>query len=114
MIQQDTENQKNSNIGKQKVTFEFNLNFPKGNPISRIKKFLINQNLWTEEEDKALKIDAKKKVMQSLEKIEHEEKVPVSELFTDVYDKKPNSLVEQENELHEHLSKYSKYYESAH
>jgi 2-oxoisovalerate dehydrogenase E1 component alpha subunit len=84
------------------------------NPISRIKKFLINQKLWTEEEDKALKIDAKKKVMQSLEKIEHEEKVPVSELFTDVYDVKPKSLVEQENELHEHLSKYSKYYESAH
>eukprot|EP01080_Neovahlkampfia_damariscottae_P006000 gene6000-9998_t len=84
------------------------------NPINRIKKYLINQKLWSDEQEKELRAEGRKNVLESLEKIENEEKVPYNELFNDVYDKKPQSLIDQEKELHDHLEKYSKHYESTH
>lgn len=73
------------------------------NPIIRLMKYLIKNNLWDEKKEEQHREDCKQKVMKSLLKAEQDEKVPVSELFTDVYDEIPNHLLEQKEKLEKHL-----------
>ena len=45
-------------------------------------------------------------VLKALNEAETKPKAEMDELFTDVYDVKPQSLLDQEAELHEHIAKY--------
>lgn len=44
--------------------------------------------------------------VQALERAEAKPKPPLSELFTDIYHDKPPNVLEQEQQLHDHVTKY--------
>eukprot|EP01129_Flabellula_baltica_P000113 TRINITY_DN1011_c0_g1_i1.p1 TRINITY_DN1011_c0_g1~~TRINITY_DN1011_c0_g1_i1.p1 ORF type:complete len:445 (-),score=125.63 TRINITY_DN1011_c0_g1_i1:13-1347(-) len=76
------------------------------NPIVRLKNHLVNRGLWNEEQDKALIAEHKKAIVTALRKAQTALKPPITDLFEDVYDKMPQNLIEQQEELRKHLEKY--------
>ena len=80
------------------------------NPIVRLKKYLLKQKAWTEEQDSALKKESRKDVLAALSKAETRLKPPYSDLFSDVYDKPTRALLEQEAALETILKNYSAAY----
>mmetsp|Transcript_45129 Transcript_45129/g.116744 ORF Transcript_45129/g.116744 Transcript_45129/m.116744 type:complete len:425 (-) Transcript_45129:207-1481(-) len=80
------------------------------NPIGRFRAFLRQKGWFDEEADKTKATALKKEIRSTLGASERAKKPAVSELFTDVYDKKTWILEEQEKELHAHLEKYGSNY----
>ncbi|RUP47755.1 thiamine diphosphate-binding protein [Jimgerdemannia flammicorona] len=80
------------------------------NPITRLRKWLEVKGWWGEAEEGALRTDRKKEIMRSFNAAEKRKKPAVMELFTDVYDKLPPNLVEQQRELNELMEKYPEHY----
>jgi len=80
------------------------------NPIVRLKKYLIKNKLWNEENDKKLKDVAKNQIIEAMKKAQVEKKPHRHHLFTDVYHDIPPHIMEQEKELEEHLKKYKEQY----
>ena len=58
--------------------------------------------------------DARKQVLEALDKAEKQEKPGVEELFTDVYDQMTKPLLEQKAELEKHISLYPDHYSNIH
>lgn len=83
-------------------------------PLARTRKYLGAQKLWNDVDEKNLRDATRKEVLTTLEKTEKMDIVGVDQMFEDVYDVKPPSLIEQENELKEHLSKYGEFYQQQH
>jgi len=65
----------------------------------------------TEERTKKLRTDAKNAVRDALKNAVGVEFPPVDSLFEDVYEKLPPNLIEQREQLREHLRKYPNDYE---
>jgi 2-oxoisovalerate dehydrogenase E1 component alpha subunit len=80
------------------------------NPIVRLRKYMEKNGWINEEEDVQWKKDARVAVLQAFNKAETRKKPPVSELFTDVYDKLPKHLQDQQKKLHELIAKYPEQY----
>jgi len=76
------------------------------NPVHRARNYLINQGLWTEEEETELQTDLKKQVISCLVKAENKLLPSIKSVFEDVYSDKPESLKRQEQECHAHIAKY--------
>jgi len=76
------------------------------NPVHRARKYLINQGLWTEEEETELQKDIKKQVINCLVKAENKLLPSIKYLFDEVYHEKPESLKRQEQECLSHIAKY--------
>lgn len=79
-------------------------------PVKRFRKYLERNDWWSEENEQSMRDEERKEVLKALEIAENRPKPAVSELFTDVYDKKIPILVEQERLLHEHIAKYPQHY----
>ncbi|KAL9101479.1 MAG: hypothetical protein Q9187_009244, partial [Circinaria calcarea] len=56
------------------------------NPITRLRKWLQNNDLWDEEQEKATRSAIRKEVLRAFAAAEGEKKPPLRELFTDVYE----------------------------
>lgn len=101
----------------------------KDHPISRLRKYMERKEWWSEEEEKSWKDEAKRKVMTAFMEVRlaflkelfpiidshsfQAEKLPKPnylELFNDVYDELPPILLQQSNDLIEHLKMYPKNY----
>ena len=77
-----------------------------GNPIERFEKYLLRRGLITEDRPKKLRENAIEQVRTAL-KTSTAELLPEPDvLFTQVYDEMPDNLVEQREELREHLKKW--------
>ena len=77
-----------------------------GNPIERFEKYLLRRGLITEDRPKKLREDAIEQVRTAL-KTSTAELLPEPDvLFTQVYDEMTDNLVEQREELREHLKKW--------
>jgi len=85
---------------------EVNRYAKRDSPLSRLRKYLEKKNLWSEEQEKACRTEFRKEIFEAFNKAEKHAKPPISELFTDVYDKMTPNLIEQQNEMLEHIKKY--------
>lgn len=79
-------------------------------PIGRMKNWLIARNWWDEKADKALQETYRSEILAELKLAEKREKPPLSSLVTDVYKTTPAHLVEQLQQLQNHIDKYPQQY----
>lgn len=87
------------------------LNFHKQeDPIERVYNYLLSKNVWSSEQDINERNLARAQVIEALNWAEKLKKLPVSSMFEDVYDKLPENLIEQREELRKHLEVYGQYY----
>ncbi len=77
-----------------------------GDPIERFMSYLKYKNWMTDTDYKKMVEDTQEETRTSLKKAIAAKKPSVDSLFDDVYEKIPNILKEQRNELREHLDKY--------
>jgi 2-oxoisovalerate dehydrogenase E1 component alpha subunit len=61
-------------------------------PILRYRRLLEDRGWWDSEQDKEWISSVKKQVMETFARAEKVKKLPVEELFVDVYDELPKSL----------------------
>jgi len=79
-------------------------------PITRTRLLLESRGLWDEERERVARADARVRVLAALSKAERRPKPPASQLFTDVYDQPVASLIEQQQQLNQHLGEYGSHY----
>jgi 2-oxoisovalerate dehydrogenase E1 component alpha subunit len=82
-----------------------------GNPIDRFEKYLLRRKLITEDRPKKLREEALQSVRQALKNATGELLPEPDVLFTQVYDEMPDNLIEQREELREHLKKWPNDYD---
>lgn len=80
------------------------------NPISRLRRYLLDRQWWDLERDAQFVKETRKAVLSALKRAEVRKKPPISELFTDVYHQMPPHLQEQERSLNAHLQQYAQHY----
>lgn len=80
-------------------------------PIQRTKFYLESKLWWNEEEDRQLLSEYKKFITSALQDAEKARKPSIDNLFTDVYDKLPLNLREQQKALRQHIDKYPDQYD---
>lgn len=82
----------------------------KNDPIKRLLKFLKQVEYKNIPNEKELREKANKEVIQSLHRCQKHKFPSVEGMFDDVYDKLNVNLVEQREELREHLKQYGDKY----
>ena len=80
-------------------------------PIERFEKYLTKRGLITAERTKKLRKDATDQVRTALKKATGELFPEVDTMFTDVYENMPDNLLEQKQELLDHLKKWPDAYD---
>ncbi|KAI8381357.1 thiamine diphosphate-binding protein [Radiomyces spectabilis] len=80
------------------------------NPITRLRRYLENKNLWDQEKEDSWRKDVRKEVLTSFAAAEKRKKPSLQHLFTDVYDEIPANLREQQRELERLIKQYPEYY----
>jgi 2-oxoisovalerate dehydrogenase E1 component alpha subunit len=68
-------------------------------------------SLWNEQQEKELVTQVRKDVLSALGRAEKEKKPAWNELFTDVYDELTPNLVEQKQELIQHIQRHNEHYQ---
>lgn len=81
------------------------------NPITRLRKWLQQHELWDEEQEKATRSAIRKEVLKAFAAAEGENKPPLRELFTDVYEEVGEEGRAQMGELKGVLERYPDEYE---
>jgi 2-oxoisovalerate dehydrogenase E1 component alpha subunit len=81
-------------------------------PVARLRAYMEERGWWSEAQETELREKERQTVLDALQTAETRPKPSVSELFSDVYQDKPAHLIRQEQELHEHMSKYPEHYTS--
>ena len=80
------------------------------NPVTRMRALLEKRGLWDAAKETAARDQARKDVLGAFNAAEATKKPAVEELFTDVYDQPPPHLVEQREQLKQHLAKHGEHY----
>mmetsp|Transcript_2595 Transcript_2595/g.6136 ORF Transcript_2595/g.6136 Transcript_2595/m.6136 type:complete len:436 (+) Transcript_2595:3-1310(+) len=80
------------------------------NPVKRLSQYLQAKGWWSEDKEKALREDARARVLSALDTAEAKLKPKISELFNDVYAEKSPHLEEQLAEVMKHIAKYPEEY----
>eukprot|EP00918_Siedleckia_nematoides_P001883 GHVU01004362.1.p1 GENE.GHVU01004362.1~~GHVU01004362.1.p1 ORF type:complete len:483 (-),score=86.96 GHVU01004362.1:261-1709(-) len=84
------------------------------NAIARVRKYLQNRGLLTEEEDEQVRQSAKKEMLAEMKKAEGEKSLPIAPgIFDDVYDKYEWNVREQREEFEKHMKKYGDKYDTS-
>ncbi|EGC32402.1 3-methyl-2-oxobutanoate dehydrogenase [Dictyostelium purpureum] len=76
------------------------------NPITRLRNYMDRKGWWSDAQEKELITEARQTVRDSLVVAEKQFKPSISEIFTDVYHTPTPNLIEQQQELLEHLRLY--------
>ncbi len=82
-------------------------------PVTRMKRWLINQDWWDEEQEESLKQQHRQTVVEAMKKAEKVSAPSLDELFSDVYDTLPWHLEEQKAELEKHIKLYPESYKKS-
>ena len=80
----------------------------KTDPMRRLKSFLIDRNLYSEEEEIRLTEDYKNEIDRLFEEVEKEINYKVDDVFDHLYEDMPYDLVQQKEEYKKFLSETSK------
>ncbi|CAA0831679.1 2-oxoisovalerate dehydrogenase subunit alpha 1-mitochondrial [Striga hermonthica] len=75
------------------------------NPTNRFRKWVQRNGWWTDEDENELRSSTRKQVLSAIHEAGKIEKPSLEELFTDVYDRVPSNLHEQEKSLREFVVK---------
>ena len=78
-----------------------------------MKRWLILQGWWDEEQDETLKQQHRQTVVDAMKKGEKVSPPALDDLFTDVYDSLPWNLEEQKAALEEHIRRYPESYKKS-
>ncbi|OQE15660.1 hypothetical protein PENSTE_c027G06206 [Penicillium steckii] len=81
------------------------------NPIIRLRKWLENKGLWSEDQDKEMRDSLRKAVLKEFGEAEREKKPPLREAFADVYEDITEEAREQMKELKRILETYPDEYD---
>lgn len=79
-------------------------------PQRRLRGYMEEKGWWSDKEEEKLMKEEREAVLKALNAAETKPTAEMDELFTDVYDEKPQQLLDQEKELHEHIQKYPDQY----
>ncbi len=77
----------------------------KSDPLSRLQKFLERHDEMAGGDFKTLEDEEKMAVIDAMRKAERKPGPPLEDMFEDVYHEMPQSLIDQQSELKEHLRK---------
>ncbi|KAI9298817.1 2-oxoisovalerate dehydrogenase subunit alpha mitochondrial precursor [Neoconidiobolus thromboides FSU 785] len=80
------------------------------NPIVRYRQWLENKGYWNQTMEDESKKKIKKEILTAFKVAEELKKPSIKNLFTDVYDDVPKHLLEQQNEMLQHIKKYPEFY----
>ncbi|ESO94099.1 hypothetical protein LOTGIDRAFT_175510 [Lottia gigantea] len=81
------------------------------NPITRFKKYLLDNDIWDEEREETFKQSVIRDVEDALRGAQERKYCNPTEMFTDVYNVMPKNLEKQHKEFKEHLQKYQHEYD---
>ncbi|XP_013067101.2 2-oxoisovalerate dehydrogenase subunit alpha, mitochondrial [Biomphalaria glabrata] len=84
------------------------------NPISRFRRYMMNQGLWDDDKEQQWKLDSRKMVMKAFAAAESEKRGRPESLFEDVYDEMPDHLKQQMNSMKNHVKQYKEHYPLEH
>ncbi len=73
-------------------------------PLIRLRKYLMSQNWWSENDEEKLKNECMQEVEKAVEEYYNLSEPAPESMFDFVYEKLPDALVEQRNELLENLT----------
>ncbi|OVA00026.1 Dehydrogenase [Macleaya cordata] len=79
-------------------------------PVTRFRKWVRMNGWWSDEDESQLRIDVRKKVVDAVQVAERVKKPALADLFTDVYDRLPSNLHEQEALLRDTVMKHPQDY----
>ena len=79
-------------------------------PNTRLKLYLVNNNLWDEEQDKELEKVIKSEILSVFRKAEQLPKPHPETMFDDVYSSIPHRLAQQKEECLAHVKRYPQEY----
>ncbi|OAL39980.1 hypothetical protein AYO20_00893 [Fonsecaea nubica] len=82
------------------------------NPIARLKKWLENKGLWSDELDKQTRTQIRRDILTELKAAEREKKPPLSSVFDDVYAEYSEEQEAQRRELRRLMEKYPEEYDA--
>ncbi|XP_042031933.1 2-oxoisovalerate dehydrogenase subunit alpha 1, mitochondrial-like [Salvia splendens] len=77
-----------------------------GNPMTRFRNWVKANGWWTDEREIELRVAIRKQVLKAIQVAEKTQKPSLEDLFSDVYDKLPSNLQEQERSLRETINNY--------
>lgn len=79
-------------------------------PISKFEKYLRSRDLWDSEKGKKWQVELNKEITNVIEKVVQKLKPCPTTLFDDVYDELTPNLIEQKQQMLDHLAKYGEHY----
>jgi len=82
----------------------------KDHPITRFYLHMVSKGIWSEQMEKEWKSESKKMVLEAFAKAEKKLKPDWRLMFTEVYDKVPEDLKKQMEEMEKHVEKYKDQY----
>ncbi|CAG8776500.1 27039_t:CDS:2 [Gigaspora margarita] len=80
------------------------------NPIVRFRKWLEDKNWWSEHEENSFRTSIRKEVLNAFSKAEKLLKPSITDLFNDVYDHPPQSIIDQRQKLKTLIERYPENY----
>ncbi|OIT04406.1 2-oxoisovalerate dehydrogenase subunit alpha 2, mitochondrial, partial [Nicotiana attenuata] len=80
--------------------------------VARFRKWIQKNGWWSDENEFEFRGNIKEQVSQAIQAAEKEEKPPLADLFTDVYDQIPSNLKEQERYIRDAIKRRPKEYPS--
>jgi 2-oxoisovalerate dehydrogenase E1 component alpha subunit len=83
------------------------------NPIIRLRKWMENEGIWSEEKEKEARVRLKRDILQAFKDAEMEKKPPLRTMFEDVYEDLTPDLQQQMAELKSLLDRYPDEYDFA-
>lgn len=81
------------------------------NPITRLRKWMENKQIWDEENEKEARSSIRKEVLKAIAKAEKEKKPALKEMFTDIYEELTEEQRSQMEELRGIVDRYPEEYD---
>ncbi|KAK5695588.1 hypothetical protein LTR17_024574 [Elasticomyces elasticus] len=81
------------------------------NPITRLRKYLEARSLWDESQEKDLRSDARKSILEAYRKAEKEKKPALREMMNDVYETMTEEQVQQMEKMRATIERYPNEYD---
>ncbi|KAK5724304.1 hypothetical protein LTR15_004348 [Elasticomyces elasticus] len=81
------------------------------NPITRLRKYLEARSLWDDSQEKDLRSDARKSILEAYRKAEKEKKPALREMMNDVYETMTEEQVQQMEKMRATIERYPHEYE---
>lgn len=78
----------------------------KDNPITRLRKWMENKGMWSEEKEQEAQKRIKADVLKAFNKAEKEKRPPIRALFEDIYEEVTEEQIDQMEKLKDVLERY--------